>query len=194
MGWTKGSVAALSLFVMLSGCALTDVFHRSDSRVVDEEFEVSGRMAIKLGDEGSSVKINWTHRRDVDAVDIYSPVGSVVAVILVSPRTGAVIETKDDLFEAPTAEELTEKVLGWHFPLEGMKYWVRGDVNPNTMLTKSNARDPIDRLTYFEQDGWTIAYEKFMEDTKLPKIISLGYDDLKIRFVIDKWTSLDRDE
>ena len=53
------------------------------------------------------------------------------------------------------------------------------------------ARDSQQRLTYLEQDGWKITFEQYAEGSMLPRVMRLEFEDLKIRFVLDKWKRLD---
>lgn len=181
----------ISVCVLLTGCSL---FHeaRSLKRAgVYGDFELSGRIAVQVDGEGSSARIKWSHRGDVDAVDVYTPIGSIVAVILVSPRTGAVLETKDQVYEAASVEALTQRVLGWRLPLAGLKYWAQGQANPLVVTDAVASRDAQQRLTYLEQDGWKITFESYVEKSMRPRVIRLEFQDLKIRFVLDEWERLD---
>jgi outer membrane lipoprotein LolB len=124
-------------------------------------------------------------------VDVYTPVGSIIAVILVSPRTGAVLETKDQVYEAASVEALTERVLGWPLPLGSLKYWAQGQVNPLVEMERMSSRDALQRLTYLEQDGWKVTFERYVERSLRPRVIRLQFQDPKIRFVLDEWERLD---
>lgn len=191
MGVIKAWAFCAVLSVVVTGCSLFQEKKLPTTQFVYDEFEVSGRIAAKMGKEGSSARIKWSHRADIDTVDVYAPTGSIIAVILVSPREGAVLETKDQVYEAPSVEELTQRVLGWSLPLNGLKYWARGRVNPEVAVDHLAARDSQQRLTYLEQDGWKITFEQYAEGSMLPRVMRLEFEDLKIRFVLDKWIRLD---
>ncbi|MBT6411370.1 MAG: hypothetical protein HOK08_02865, partial [Betaproteobacteria bacterium] len=47
------------------------------------------------------------------------------------------------------------------------------------------------RLTYLEQDGWKVTFERYVEESPRPRVIRLEVRDLKIRFVLDDWKRLD---
>ena len=174
----------------MTGCAETQEVRSVTKLGSYGDFELSGRVAVRVDGEGSSARIKWSHRGDVDAVDIYTPVGSIIAVILVSPRTGAVLETKDQVYEAPSVEALTERVLGWRLPLDSLKYWARGQVNPQVAIEKMSSKDTRQRLTYLEQEGWKVTFERYHEESMRPRVIRLEFQDLKIRFVLDEWVGL----
>lgn len=191
MGWIKTWGSYLSLCVFLTGCSLFQEVRSVTKLGSYGDFELSGRVAVQADGEGSSARIKWSHRGDVDAVDVYTPVGSIIAVILVSPRTGAVLETKDQVYEAASVEALTERVLGWPLPLGSLKYWAQGQVNPRVEMERMSSRDALQRLTYLEQDGWKVTFERYVEGSLRPRVIRLQFQDLKIRFVLDEWERLD---
>ncbi|MBA4740995.1 MAG: outer membrane lipoprotein LolB [Burkholderiales bacterium] len=190
MGWIKTWGFYLSFCVLLTGCSVFQEVRSVTKLGSYGDFELSGRVAVRVDGEGSSARIKWSHRGDVDAVDIYTPVGSIIAVILVSPRTGAVLETKDQVYEAPSVEALTERVLGWRLPLDSLKYWARGQVNPQVAIEKMSSKDTRQRLTYLEQEGWKVTFERYHEESMRPRVIRLEFQDLKIRFVLDEWVGL----
>ena len=190
MGWIKTWGFYLSFCVLLTGCSVFQEVRSVTKLGSYGDFELSGRVAVRVDGEGSSARIKWSHRGDVDAVDIYTPVGSIIAVILVSPRTGAVLETKDQVYEAPSVEALTERVLGWRLPLDSLKYWARGQVNPQVAIEKMSSKDTRQRLTYLEQEGWKVTFERYHEGSMRPRVIRLEFQDLKIRFVLDEWVGL----
>ena len=190
MGWIKTWGVYLSFCVLLTGCSVFQEVRSVTKLGSYGDFELSGRVAVRVDGEGSSARIKWSHRGDVDAVDIYTPVGSIIAVILVSPRTGAVLETKDQVYEAPSVEALTERVLGWRLPLDSLKYWARGQVNPQVAIEKMSSKDTRQRLTYLEQEGWKVTFERYHEESMRPRVIRLEFQDLKIRFVLDEWVGL----
>ena len=190
MGSIRISILCFLLPAFLTGCSL---FQAANSPVIaefTEDFEVSGRIAVKINGEGSSARIKWSHRGDVDAVDVYTPVGSIIAVILVSPRTGAMLETKDETHTATSVEELTHRVLGWSLPLSGLKFWARGRVDPSVFVGRVAPLDDQNRMTYFEQDGWKITFLRYSEESDVPRVIKLEHGDLKIRFIVDEWKVL----
>jgi len=75
--------------------------------------------------------------------------------------------------------------------LGSLMYWAQGQVNPLSALDKMSPRDARQRLTYLEQDGWKVTFERYVEESPRPRVIRLEVRDLKIRFVLDDWKRLD---
>ena len=89
-----------------------------------------------------------------------------------------------------SAEDLTEKVLGWRFPLDGMQHWVKGKLQPGEPIRRISPKDRLGRLTYFEQNGWKVTYDAYKDDTLLPRKMSLEFEKMKLKFVVDKWKQI----
>jgi outer membrane lipoprotein LolB len=176
--------------ILLSGCNTLKEYVQRESTLVEEEFYLQGRLAVTIEGEGSSAKILWRHFPDRDSIRVLTPVGTTLATILVSRSAGAVLETKDESFQAGNAEDLTEKVLGWRFPLDGMQHWVKGKLQPGEPIRRISPKDRLGRLTYFEQNGWKVTYDAYKDDTLLPRKMSLEFEKMKLKFVVDKWKQI----
>jgi outer membrane lipoprotein LolB len=186
---TKNRFLILAV-ILLSGCNTLKEYVQRESTFVEEEFYLQGRLAVTIEGEGSSAKILWRHFPDRDSIRVLTPVGTTLATILVSRSAGAVLETKDESFQAGNAEDLTEKVLGWRFPLDGMQHWVKGKLQPGEPIRRISPKDRLGRLTYFEQNGWKVTYDAYKDDTLLPRKMSLEFEKMKLKFVIDKWKQI----
>ena len=148
------------------------------------EFQLSGRIAVRYDDQGSSGSIAWRHRAVGDEMLITSPLGQGVARI--ERQGGLVTVTGSDgrVYRAHDAESLTEQVLGFRVPLAGLSDWVRGNPAPGPA---HETRDAHGRLSELEQDGWRIYYLAYAADGGLPARLRLVYPGLELRLAIDKW-------
>ena len=148
------------------------------------EFQLSGRIAVRYDDQGSSGNIAWRHRAVGDEMLITSPLGQGVARIV--RQGGLVTVTGSDgrVYRAHDAESLTEQVLGFRVPLAGLSDWVRGKPAPGPA---HETRDAHGRLSELEQDGWRIYYLAYAADGGLPARLRLVYPGLELRLAVDKW-------
>jgi outer membrane lipoprotein LolB len=85
------------------------------------------------------------------------------------------------------AETLTERVLGWHLPLSGMRYWVLA-------LPAAGSEALIERagngqVKVLRQDGWEINYTRYAAETpdSLPLRLTLQRDGMTMQLLIDEW-------
>lgn len=150
------------------------------------EFELSGRIAVRFGEEATSGNLAWRHRLDGDELLITNPFGQGVARV-VRNRALFTLTTQDAReHSAEDAETLTNRVLGFRLPIAGLADWVRARAAPGPSRAKRDARG---RLAELEQSGWRIEYLAFLDDGELPSRMRLSYPGLELRLAISHWRS-----
>lgn len=168
----------LLLLLLLTGCSVTPP--KSTSK--DTLFDLSGRIAVRYGDDGFSGSLRWIHRTSSDEVWLLSPLGQTVAHIH-SNAAGALLTTQDrKQYRAADVEALTKSILGWRLPLRGLDHWVRGKTVPDS--PSSASFDSQKKLIRLRQDGWDIHYERYFGNG-LPKTVMLQREGIRIKFIID---------
>lgn len=124
-----------------------------------------------------------------DEILLFTPLGQAVAEITKDSEGVRLITSKLEAFYATDVESLTEQILGWRMPLDGLQYWIQGTHTPFTAAEKD--LDRTDQVIAIRQDGWHIHYSSFTparsNSPMLPRVINLFYDNLRIRLVVDNW-------
>jgi len=169
-----------SILVLLAGCSQLSFLQSTDGL----RFELSGRIAVKYGDESSSGNVAWRHRSDGDEMLISSPLGQGIARIVRRGDAVTLTTSEPRDYHASNAELLTEEVLGFRLPLVGLSDWVRGRPAPGPSRAR---RDEQGRLAELEQSGWRIEYLAYGEDGRLPARMRLLYPGLELRLAISAW-------
>lgn len=153
------------------------------------EFNLLGRISIQDQNQRLSGSFRWQHLAMSDEILLFTPLGQVVAEITKDQEGVRLITSKLEAFYANDVESLTEEVLGWRLPLNGLQYWIQGTHSPTTAAEKD--LDNKDQVVAIRQDGWQIHYSSYMpaqlNQIPLPKILDLIYTDLRIRLVVDDW-------
>ena len=169
------SVAALAL----AACA---TLPKPEAPPTEGAFELHGRVAVRYGSDGASGNIAWRHSAQADDLLITSFLGQGVARIR---RSDGEVQLVADGKEhrAPDAETLTERVLGWRLPLEGLPDWVQGRPAPGRA---DQLRREGERLVAFVQDDWKVEYQAF--DGDRPSRLRLTRPNLEIRLIVDQWS------
>jgi outer membrane lipoprotein LolB len=173
-------VVALAAGLLASACAELQLSLPAE----DLQFEFSGRIAVRFRDEASTGNIAWRHGQSGDEVLITTALGQGVARIV---RTGgSVVLTTPDAAEhrAADAETLTERVLGFRLPLDGLADWVRARPGNGAFEAR---RDANGRLAELRQSGWTIEYLAWADDARLPSRLTLTYPGIELRLAIAEW-------
>jgi len=161
--------------------------------VKSDSFNLLGRISIQNEHQRHSGRISWQHTNISDEILLFSPFGQVVAKILRDRDSARLITSKQEIFYASDIEDLTEEILGWRLPLNGLQYWIQGHHSPFTASAKDINHE--DRVIAIRQDAWHIRYNSFFpnqqEQIARPRILELNYQDLKIRMVVDNWENID---
>ena len=182
-----GVLALCGVLAALAGCAATRPAQSLPaSNVSISAFSLNGRVAFKLDDRGDKASLRWRHSATSDSLRLLSPLGSVVGEIE-TDRDGATLTTGDKkIYRSNDAQTLTREVLGWDLPLAGLGYWVTGRADPRAPV-QAQDHDGRERLKCLRQNDWRIDYLEYFGDSALPARLSLTYDRLTLRLIVDHW-------
>jgi len=144
----------LALAVALAGCATP----RAPSPGAGIAGEWSGRFSVTWAapadpprDESAAGRFLLRESGGRTELDVFSPFGQTIA----RARAGAgdaQLETSDGRrFAAPSAEALTEEVLGWRAPVSRLPHWLRGE-----FATSADARPQA-----FVDGGWSVSIDEW---------------------------------
>jgi len=174
--------------LLLTGCASTSKV-TLQSRPASPEtsaYAFNGRVVTKHDGERSSAGVRWTHKGVEDEILLLAPLGQTVARIY-SDAQGVLLETSGKKYFEQDAETLTERVLGWHLPLSGMRYWVLA-------LPAAGGGADVERaengqIKVLRQDGWEINYTRYAAESadSLPLRMTLQRNGMEMLLLIDEW-------
>jgi outer membrane lipoprotein LolB len=175
----RRALTALLWAAVLGGCAQLPPQQPSS-----DGFELTGRVAVRYGQESATGRVQWQHSVAADDLLITTPIGQGIARIVRGPE-GVRLETSDGrVYNAPDAETLTQQVLGWRLPLAGLPDWLRA---------RARAGSPADiqpgeggRPFALRQDGWQVDYEEYAGNR--PARVRLVHPNVEIRLVVESMT------
>lgn len=180
-------LSAFAFVLILSACASAPVSpQQRPAQATLTPFAFNGRVAIKHNDERSSAGLRWTHRGIEDEILLLAPLGQTVARIFANSE-GVLLEAAGKKYFEQDAESLTERVLGWHLPLSGMRYWVMA--LPAAGSTAELERAENGQVNVLRQDGWVIYYTRYASEVadSLPLRLKLQRDGMELSLFIDEW-------
>jgi outer membrane lipoprotein LolB len=151
-----------------------------------DAFELTGRVAVRYGNEGASGRIVWRHSQTTDELLITSPIGQGIASITRRDNEVRLVTADQKEYEAQDVESLTEQVLGWRLPLAGLQNWVQGRADPTRRAEFE--RDAQSRLIALRQGDWRVQYQEY-EGVRPSKLL-ISHPGLEIRLVVDQWLAL----
>jgi outer membrane lipoprotein LolB len=141
---------------------------------------------VRHNGERTSAGVRWTHRGAEDEILLLAPLGQTVARIF-SDAHGVLLETSGKTYAEKDAETLTERVLGWHLPLSGLRYWVLA--LPAAGSDAVIERAVNEQINVLRQDGWEINYTRYAAEMpdSLPLRMTLQRDGMEMQLLIDEW-------
>ena len=153
------------------------------------DWELQGRVALRLGDEGWQGGILWRQADNDYRIQISGPFGQ--GGIQLEGGPGRVeFQQGERVVRAGDAEALMQRELGWSLPLAGLDHWVRGV--PRRAGRALLQFDSDGRLARLEEAGWVVDYLAYDDSTQppLPGRIALEHAGLRLRLVVDRWQRL----
>ena len=133
------------------------------------EFSLAGRIAARSGKESFTGNISWRHARDGDEMLISTPTGQGIAQI-VRQGDAVVLKTSEPReYRAADSAELTQRVLGFPLPIEGLAQTVQGKPSPA-----------------LEGRGWKVEYQEY-DAQRRPTRLRLTNAGAEVRLAIHQW-------
>jgi outer membrane lipoprotein LolB len=183
----------LLLMLALAGCA-TPPAREAAPTAPDlasaryANWQIRGRVSLIKGDQGWHASLNWREDGGRYRLDLSGPLGQG-ALRLEGDAAGVRLQTADGRdYRAQDADALVRSTTGWEFPVDGIRYWVRGVPVPGQPAAVKTDADG--RLVSLAQSGWDIRYDRFqdVDGRAWPTRLQLTTDDLSVRLVVDQWT------
>ncbi len=142
---------------------------------VPASFEMSGRLAVRQGQQSDIAELRWTRRGATDTWVIASPLGNEVARIESTPSGATLTQAGGSPEEAPSFEALTQKVLGVALDPDWLAQGLHGKVPPEL------------------PDGWRFSIDETQPAgaVQLAKRITVRKDDTVVRLVVDSYRALE---
>ena len=156
---------AVLLAAFLAACAQVEI--KPPQGPVD--FSLAGRIAARSGKEAFTGNITWRHVGSGDELLISTPTGQGVAQI-VRQGDAVVLRTSEGReYRAADSESLTQRVLGFRLPIEGLAQWVQGKPSPA-----------------LEGRGWKVEYQGY-DAQKRPTRMRVFNEGAELRLAISQW-------
>jgi outer membrane lipoprotein LolB len=192
---TRLGLSLLVLCVALAGCQTRPVAPVAplaprpwEERVAmlqqAREWELDGRTAVSLGDQGWQASLDWRQNEDTSELHLAGPLGTGATQVTLTP---AGVSVNGAAPSAAQTEKLDEK-LGFALPLAQLRYWLLGVPAPGERFEVTQNADG--RAASLTQAGWSIEYERYLQvsDDWLPKLLSMTRAQVRVRVAVDHWT------
>ncbi len=191
---TRGAIVAVAL--LLNACAtqkgvdLPDISRWESRQVILgqlDQWQFSGRIAVKTSDDGFNGKLRWIQDEDSFRATVSGPLG--IGTIRIEGDGGAV-EITDKDGTATVLQDVEMELYyryGWTIPVESLRYWVLGIPDPR--VPAETEFDDLDRVSHMKQRGWSVDVGAYREagGQQMPARLVAKSRETSVRLVIDKW-------
>lgn len=164
-----------------------------------EQIELAGRLNVvyQKDDQPESATVNFTWQQSPARTDVglFSPVGSTLATIAVTPQQAVLTQSGKAPRSAPDVDALSAQMLGWALPVSGLRDWLQGyaTAEDGKRFVASPQHDSVTT-----RDGWRLRYVSWQDTgpdgTPQPRRIdaerntSAQADAVALRIVLDPMT------
>ena len=156
---------------------------------------VGGRLSVRYQQDGKPQslqgKFRWQQQGEQTDITLYSPLGQTIATIVITPGLAVMAQSGGEKKQAPNVTALTQEVLGWPMPVDGLRYWLQGFVQ--NVEGKLQTASP-EGMHSFQSDGWRVRYVSWQRNASIqyPKRFDMERataeaGDIVLRLVIDDW-------
>jgi outer membrane lipoprotein LolB len=195
--WT----AAAALAVVLGGCAtprsaaLPEIAGWDARKIVLaglDNWEFSGRIAVKTVEEGFNGKLRWAQDEDAFEATASGPLGAGAVRIQGDGRSVTMTDRDGVDIELADAELEFRLRYGYSIPSRSLRFWALGIPDPS--LPAETVFDEQGLLARLEQRDWLVTYTRYDEGggQLMPKVLTAQNEDTRVRLVIDDWIFFDQ--
>ena len=142
-----------------------------------QAFNASGRLSVKIGDQGQVAHFDWTRQDNVETFDVNTPIGTTVGQLCQDSEGVLAMDNQNHQYTAPNAEILSEQLLGYTLPVQYLGVWMNGEWVKDIPY-KINTDGSLQQL------GWNISRES--DTDGLVRIISLSNAHLTLRLAFSQ--------
>ena len=177
--WMRGSATAIVL-TLLAACQTTPIkpsTWQAGSRDA-LNFNASGRLAVKQNDKGSYANFDWDSNGKMQQLSVNTPLGNTVGELCQDSSGVVATASNGETYQAATANELSERLMGFAIPVESLDLWAHGYYADNQPHT-------VDEQGRLLQAGWKI--ERQVDAEGHPRILVLDNQQLSIRLAFNDY-------
>lgn len=156
-----------------------------------DQWEFSGRIAVKTLSDGFNGKLRWSQSRDDFSATASGPLGAGAVRIEGNGRSVTLTDKEGIHTELENAELEFRRRYGWTIPIASLRFWALGIPDPSASAeTELNEDGQLRRLT---QRDWSVSYSRYAEGggQLMPKVLTAENSDTRVRLVIDYWIFFD---
>ena len=199
-------ILGLALLLLLTACTSPD-FIKDPAETLNwaeqnqmlknfSHWSISGRVSVQTNDDGGQADFSWQQNTNNNyKIRLQAPLGFGTTWIH-AQASGISLKTSsgEEMYDTDV-DDLIHKLNGWHLPVSGLRYWVRGipAANRNYKITDWTESGLPEVML---QDGWRIEFRKhkLVSGLTLPSKLFISRqtmeEEIDVRLIIRQWKIL----
>ena len=189
------TAATMAAVLLLNGCAnqpvatgaIADWDSYQQRLKQQQQWQLSAKIGVRSSSDSGSAYLKWQQAPDNYDIHLSGPLGQGSVRIIGNSEQVTLEQAGKPTLSAPTADQLLQQALGWHAPLEQLKYWVRGLPAPD--LPAKIEHTPQGVVASLQQSGWQLNYSRYRDegDFLLPGKLVATQGELKLTLIVKNW-------
>lgn len=154
-----------------------------------EQWRLSGRIAVKTGEEAGHAHLQWRQDEDEYDIRLTAPFGSGTVRLAGDTADAALWVDQAAPVYSSNPEQLLYRQTGWWIPVGALRYWILG--LPAPRLSSDWDLDPYGRLELLRQAGWEIRFLDYeqRDGLELPGRVFVSKGEAEVKVVVQRWNS-----
>ena len=181
------------LLTFLGGCAIkpkVDANSVNTTHLKSENWTLSGRIALKTPEDKFSAALEWHQTRDSYRLRLSKLIGGTLLLLEKDVSGQVILKFDGKTYRGQDAERLVWRITGWRLPINDLKFWVAGKLNPLSAVPGNIKRDSKQRLWSFTSlNNWQITYQNYrvFSGFALPHNMTITNNSVQLRLRVSDW-------
>lgn len=150
-------------------------------------WSLQGRMAVDLGDDGGSGRLDWAHTVNSDTLRMQAPVTGQSWQLHADDAGARIDGLENGTLHADSVESAMQQAFGWSMPVVQIADWVRA--MPHDAADRMQV-GPNGLPSELRSGCWQVRYQRWKEQANsllMPTKLEAQCDDLRLKLVISRW-------
>jgi len=184
--------------LLLAGCSQLPTQHDTSTAVdkeatqaPPEQWKITAKLGIKVPQQSGSVTLIWQQMDTSYRIRVQGPLGQGNAMIYGNEDRIVISRPGKPLLTSDNANALIKNTFGWSFPLNELRFWIRGLPDPSSDITlkKQSATGTLEQLN---QSSWLIDYSRYqtVNQWQFPSKIVAQKEETRLTMIIRQWELL----
>ena len=154
-----------------------------------DSWQLKGKLAYRNNEDSGSLWFDWTQQDDSYNIYLSGPFGVGTVQLSGNSQIITLSQPGEADISSHSASALTQRLFGWHLPVEQIRFWIRG-------LPASSSANAIKVFNdkglpeTLQEEGWQLNISRYQAETRgqLPGKIKGHNGTLTFTLLLKDWS------